>query len=119
MSPRQFITNNEKFVCHHKFDKMYNKIVSKCTQIYVRFFLFLADFRRNAAPSVIFQGTERPGCCVEPVTYQVRNDNVAEPDEILTISIAWSISSAAIPVQFVVQQVNVTIIDNDSEWVDE
>ena len=94
-------------------------IVSKRTQIYVRFFLFLADFWRNAAPSVIFQGTERPGCCVQAVPYQVRDDNVAEPDEILTISIARSISSAAIPVRFVVQRVNVTIIDNDSEWMDE
>ena len=74
---------------------------------------------RRAAPSVIFQGTERPGCCEEPVLYLVRDDNVAEPDEILTISIARSMNSAAIPVQFVVQQVNVTIIDNDSEWIDE
>ena len=99
---------------------MHSKIESKCTHIiYVRFFLFLADFRRNAAPSVIFQGTERPGCCVEPVLYQVRDDNVAEPDEVFTISIARSITSAAIPVEFQVQRVNVTIIDNDSEWMDE
>ena len=67
----------------------------------------------------MFQGTERPGCCVEPVPYLVRDDNVAEPNEILTISIARSITSALIPVEFVVQQVNVTIIDNDSEWMDE
>ena len=47
--------------------------------------------------------------------YQVRDDNVAEPNEILTISIARSITSASIPVEFEVQRVNVTIIDNDSE----
>ena len=47
--------------------------------------------------------------------YQVRDDNVAEPDEILTISIARSIISAVIPVEFAVQRVNVTILDNDSE----
>ena len=46
-------------------------------------------------------------------------DIIAEPDEILTISIARAITSASIPVEFVVQQLNVTIIDNDSEWVSE
>ena len=51
--------------------------------------------------------------------YLVRDDNVAEPDEILTISIARVITSASIPVDFEVQEVNVTIIDNDSEWMDE
>ena len=56
---------------------------------------------------------------MEPVEYLVRDDNIAEPDEVFTISIARSITSAAIPVDFVVQQVNVTIIDNDSEWMDE
>ena len=50
--------------------------------------------------------------------YQVLDDKVAEPDEILTISIARAVSSASIPVEFVVQRVNVTIIDSDSEWVD-
>ena len=47
--------------------------------------------------------------------YQVRDDNVAEPDEILTISIAQAVSSATIPVNFVIQQVNVTIVDDDSK----
>ena len=77
--------------------------------------MFSADFRRNATPSVIFQGTECPGCCVQAVPYLVRDDNVAEPDEILTIFLARLITSAAIPVWFEVQQVNVTIIDNDSK----
>ena len=81
--------------------------------------LFSADFRRNARASYVFQGIERPGCCERTAAYQVRDDNVAEPDEILTISIARSMNSASIPVRFVVQQVNVTIIDNDSEWIDE
>ena len=70
---------------------------------------------RRAPPSLIFQGTERPSCCVEPVLYLVWDDNVAEPDEILAISIARAVSSAAIPVGFEVQRMNVTIIDNDSE----
>ena len=70
---------------------------------------------RRAAPSVIFQGTERPGCCEQTVPYLVRDDNVAEPNEILTISIALAVYSAPIPVEFEVQRVNVTIIDNDSE----
>ena len=43
------------------------------------------------------------------------NDNVAEPDEILTISIARALSSTSIPVNFAVQQVNITIIDDDGE----
>ena len=47
--------------------------------------------------------------------YLVRDDNVAEPNEILTVSIARAVSSASIPVVFVVQRVNVTIIDNDSK----
>ena len=84
--------------------------------VYVNF-IFSADFQRNASPYFIFQGTKHPGCCEEPVPYQVRDDNVAEPDEILTISIARSITSASIPVEFEVQQVNVMIIDNDSKWV--
>ena len=78
-------------------------------------FNFLAGFRRNAQPSVVFQGTDRPGCCEKAVPYQISDDNVAEPDEILTISIARAITSASIPVRFEVQRVNVTIIDNDGE----
>ena len=47
--------------------------------------------------------------------YFVRNDNVAEPDELLTISIARGVTSASIPVDFMIQAVNVTIIDDDSK----
>ena len=82
--------------------------------ICIKFLLFSADFRRNAAPSVTFQGTEHPGCCEKALPFLVRDDNVAEPDEILAIYI---LTSAAITVDFVMQRVNVTIIDNDSEWV--
>ena len=78
-------------------------------------FLFFLDVSRSNAPPFIFQGTDRPGCCKQSVQYQVNDDNVAEPDEILTISIARSITSASIPVKFIVQRVNVTIMDNDGE----
>ena len=81
--------------------------------------MYLADFRRNAPPSLIVQGTERPVCCQRTAPYLVRNDNVAEPDEVLEILISRGIASAAIPVDFVIQRVNVTIIDDDSEWVRE
>ena len=63
----------------------------------------------------MFQGTDRPDCCVREAPYLIMNDNVAEPDEILTISIAQRISSSSIPVKFAVQQVNITIIDDDGE----
>ena len=43
------------------------------------------------------------------------NDNVAEPDEILSFSIARGVASTPIPVNFAVQQVNITIIDDDGE----
>ena len=78
-------------------------------------FMFSADFQRNASSSVIFQGRDRPSCCEEPVPYLVRDDNVAEPNEILTISITRSIYNSSIPVEFEVQRVNITIIDNDSK----
>ena len=77
--------------------------------------LYLADYRRNAPPSFIFQGTDRPACCLTNAPYLVRDDNVAEPDEVLEISIARGVASTAIPVNFVIQRVNVTIIDDDSE----
>ena len=101
--------------------KFYNRKQNcdQITYILCHISLFSADFRRNAPAGYVFQGTERPACCERTAAYLVRDDNVAEPDEILTISIARSITNAAIPVRFVVQQVNVTIIDNDSEWMDE
>ena len=63
----------------------------------------------------MFQGVDRPGCCVRTVLYDVTDDNIAEPDEILTLSIVRSLASNQIPVEYVVQRVNVTIVDNDSE----
>ena len=51
------------------------------------------------------------------VQYGVTDDNIAEPDEILTLSIVRSVASRQIPVNYVVQRVNVTIVDNDSECV--
>ena len=49
------------------------------------------------------------------VLYDVTDDNIAEPDEILTLSIVRSLASNQIPVEYVVQRVNVIIVDNDSE----
>ena len=51
------------------------------------------------------------------VLYGVTDDNIAEPDERLTLSIVRSLASNQIPVEYVVQRVNVTIVDNDSECV--
>ena len=65
----------------------------------------------------MFQGVDRPRCCERTVLYDIIDDNVAEPDEILTLSIVRSLSSNQIPVNYVVQKVNVTIVDNDSEYV--
>ena len=72
---------------------------------------------RLAPPCVVFQGVDRPGCCVHTVLYYVTDDNIAEPDETLTLSIVRSLASNQIPVEYVVQRVNVTIVDNDSECV--
>ena len=80
----------------------------------ILFLSHAADFRRQAPFSFIFQGTDRPKCCEELVPYAVTDDNIAEPDEILTISIS---SSSNITVNFIVQQINVTIIDNDGEYI--
>ena len=51
------------------------------------------------------------------VLYDVTDDNIAEPDEILTLSIVRSLVSNRIPLSYVVQRVNVTIVDNDGECV--
>ena len=51
------------------------------------------------------------------VQYYVTDDNIAEPDELLTLSIVRSLASNQIPVEYVVQRVNVTLVDNDSECV--
>ena len=63
----------------------------------------------------MFQGVDRPGCCVRTVLYDVTDDNIAEPDEILSLSLVRSLTSRQIPVNYVVQRVNITIVDNDSE----
>ena len=65
----------------------------------------------------MFQGVDRPGCCLRTVLYDVTDDNIAEPDEILTLSIVRSLASSQIPLSYVVQRVNVTIVDDDSECV--
>ena len=49
------------------------------------------------------------------VQYDITDDNIAEPDEILSLSIVRSLASNQIPVNYVVRRVNVTIVDNDSE----
>ena len=52
------------------------------------------------------------------VLYRVKDDNIAEHDEILSLYIVQSLSSNQIPVEYAVQtRVNVTIVDNDSECV--
>ena len=63
----------------------------------------------------MFQGVDRPGCCVRTVLFGITDDNIAEPDEILALSIVRSLASNQIPLSYVVQRVNVTIVDNDSE----
>ena len=63
----------------------------------------------------MFQGVDRPECCVRTVRYDVTDDDIAEPDEILTLSIVRSLSSNQIPLSYAVQRVNVTIVDNDGE----
>ena len=65
----------------------------------------------------MFQGVNRSECCVRTVQYDVTDDNIAEPDEILTLSIVQSLASNQIPVEYIVQRVNVIIVDNDSECV--
>ena len=73
------------------------------------------DYISLAPPSVVFQGVDRPGCCERTVQYDITDDNIAEPNEILTLSIVRSVASNQIPVEYIVQRVNVTIVDNDSE----
>ena len=51
------------------------------------------------------------------VLYDVTDDNIAEPDEILTLSIVRSLASNRISLSYIVQRVNVTIVDNDGECV--
>ena len=63
----------------------------------------------------MFQGVDRPGCCVRTVLYDITDDKIAEPDEILTLSIVRSLASSRMPLSYVVQRVNVTIVDDDSE----
>ena len=48
------------------------------------------------------------------VLYDVTDDNIVEPNEILSLSIIRSLASNQIPVNYAVQKVNVTIVDNDS-----
>ena len=63
----------------------------------------------------MFQGVDHPGCCVRTVLFDITDDNIAEPDEILSLSIVRSLGSNHIPLSYVVQRVNVTIVDDDSE----
>ena len=47
--------------------------------------------------------------------YLVENDNIAEPNETLTISISKSSASDDLNISFSVSSANITIIDDDSE----
>ena len=49
------------------------------------------------------------------VLYGVTDDNIAEPDETLTLSTEISLASNQIPVEYGNQSVNVTIVDDDGE----
>ena len=71
-----------------------------------------ADFRRDAPSSVLFDNSTS---CNQSVQFLVRDDNIAEPNEILTIEISTSVASAHIRTVYAVPRVNVTIIDNDGK----
>ena len=47
--------------------------------------------------------------------YVVEDDNIAEPNETLTISISKSSASTDLNVSFNISSTNITIIDDDSE----
>ena len=47
--------------------------------------------------------------------YDVEDDNIAEPNETLTISISKASASNDLNVMFNISSANVTIIDDDSE----
>ena len=49
--------------------------------------------------------------------YDVEDDNIAEPNEILTISISKASANTDINVNFNISSANVTIIDDDSEYL--
>ena len=89
--------------------KSYQYVLLRCTHA--------ADFRLSSAPYVLFDNSS---CCSQPVPYSIRDDSIAEPDEIFTIKISMSLISAHIQTVYAIPSVNVTIIDNDgrSDYVD-
>ena len=70
----------------------------------------IADYT-STTRTVVFQGSSR----TLTVSYSVSDDSIAEPDEILSLTIQRSTISAQIPVSYRTQSVDVTIIDNDGE----
>ena len=49
------------------------------------------------------------------VLYHVEDDNIAEPNETLTVSITKAANSSNITLDFNISSANITIIDDDSE----
>ena len=100
-------------------NSMFNFTLSYFTLPTILFQLPVGDYRPlfQGQQTVAFQGVDRPGCCERTLLCRVTNDNIAEPDEILTLSIVRSVVSNQLPVNYIVQRVNVTIVDDDSECV--
>ena len=69
------------------------------------------DYSRSQLQAVILTGTTR---WVNRL-YNVEDDNIAEPNETLTISISKASASTDLNVSFNISSANVTIIDDDSE----
>ena len=78
---------------------------------YVTFFFSTADYLSPTISSVNFHGSIR----VLTVSYSVTDDNIAEPDETLSLTIQRSTSSAQTPVSYSTKSVDIKIIDNDGK----
>ena len=77
------------------------------------FFFSTADYLSPTTSSVNFHGSIR----VLTVSYSVTDDNIAEPDETLSLTIQRSTTSAQTPVTYSTKSVDIKIIDNDGKNV--
>ena len=75
--------------------------------------LSTADYLSPTASSVNFHGSIR----VLTVSYSVTDDNIAEPDETLSLTIQRSTTSAQTPVTYSTKSVDIKIINNDGKNV--
>ena len=89
--------------CKHSFSQKFF--------LYVTFFLSTADYLSPTTSSVNFHGSIR----VLTVSYSVTDDNIAEPDETLSVTIQRSTTSAQTPVTYSTKSVDIKIIDNDGK----